>query len=289
MEGIDVSCRKEFLGAELAVVLGSGLGEVCKSWRVSAEVPFEKIPGLGPDIVEGHSGMVRKCEIDGTECVFLLGRKHHYEGRDVEILSLMNFLKEMGISFLLLSSAAGSLTHSITPGELVIVQDIIDFQFRRPFGLEESGRIRADIFSNTLERSAKSAHFERLSGERFAGSGIDRDFADLVEKAAFKARIPMRRGVLASVAGSAYETPAEVRVLQGAGADIVTMSCAPEVEWARRLDMKLSAVAAVTNMAAGITEAPLTHEHVLHAGGGMVTYLKSIILQLVRDMKGASS
>lgn len=251
-------------GNGLAVVLGSGLGSVCAGWPPKAEIPFERIPGMGFGGVDGHEGVLRTCDVDGRECFFAVGRRHYYEGGEEPVRALIEHLAGLGASRLLLTSAAGSLTPAIRPGDIAVADGLLDLQFRG--------------FSRPAELSGSAEQELSRPGARPL---LDPDFTGLVRRAASLASIPVERGIMAAMHGPTYETPAEVRMLQEMGARFATMSAAPELAHAAGRGIPAAALAIITNYATGVSSAPLSHDEVLKAGESAAAQVRSIIRQFV--------
>lgn len=275
-----MSPGRDLSGKGLAVMLGSGLGEVCAGWPVSNEVPFESIPGLSAGCVDGHEGVIRTCNVGGRSGLFIVGRKHGYEGNDRPVRALVDHIAGLGVTHLLLTSASGSLTRSIRPGEIGIAEDLVDFQFRSP---ASPIPLRTHV-TGGAGREAFSEPSRPLWGERPAAGrlgGLDPAFAALVRRAAGAAGVSLHRGVMASMMGPTYETPSEVAMLQIAGAHFVTMSAAPEIEFAASRGVAVAALAIITNYATGISSDNLAHKDVLRRGGEAAGRVRALIEQLI--------
>jgi purine-nucleoside phosphorylase len=281
MGGLAITPHLDLRGADTAVILGSGLGDVCGDWPSTGECSFDEVPGLSSARIAGHEGVVRKCLVAGKQCLFVMGRKHCYEGGVGQVSALIDFISGLGAGRLLLTSAAGSLTRSIRPGEIGIAEDLLDLQFcsyavppvvrRCPDG-SRAGEAPVDTFSDRLYRERP-----HLGGPY----GVDRPFTDLVEQAAGTAGITLRRGVIASMAGPTYETPAEVALLRKIGVHFVTMSAAPEMRFAVERGMSVAALAIVTNYATGISGVKLAHDEVLEIGARAAGSVRAIVRQLI--------
>lgn len=267
-------------GGRLAVMLGSGLGGVCGGWPVTGEVPFDDIPGLGVGHVAGHAGVVRTCTVSERTGLFIMGRKHRYEGSARAIRALIDYVASRGVANLLLTSAAGSLSRAIGPGALCLADDILDMQFRPP----DTPRRDSTSAPGTSGKAASTGQVNRLHGERPVEqhrAGLDRNLGRQVRRAADAAGIALSRGTLASMMGPTYETAAEVAMLQFAGAHCVTMSAAPEIEYAASAGMAVAALAVITNYATSISSERLSHEEVLRAGDAAAGGIRALIEQLI--------
>ncbi len=246
------------------VVLGSGLFGVSDDFPTDAVLPFEDVEGLGSPGVSGHTGEFRRCVVAGRSCVFVCGRKHYYEGGTRAIELLMNFVYRSGVSRLLLTSAAGSLVKSLCPGELVLVDDILDLQFRG--GARTGGR-------NRVEPVARPGCNRPLT--------LDATLLRDVWTAAAAVRVRLGRGTAITCAGPLYESPAEIRAMQQTGATLVTMSGAPEVAIAGALGIRVAMIGLVTNWASGISGTRLHHDDVLETAGTAVPKLRQLVEKFV--------
>ncbi|NIM20402.1 MAG: hypothetical protein GTO51_09245 [Candidatus Latescibacteria bacterium] len=271
MRRIGSDPKSELGGADLTVLLGSGLGGACERFPVVRSLEFEQIPGLTPPSVSGHRGEFRLCSINDRRCLFIVGRKHYYERADKEIRAMVRFAAALGTGELVLTSAAGSVDSRLSPGELVVVEDIMDFQdrdYRLTRPAEPAGR------SSVVPRPLRGGNSPLLC--------LDPSLRSRIEKAAIKAGIALKRGVLACVSGPAYETPAEVRALQEIGASLVTMSAAPEVFFANQAGLRVAALCLVTNLATGLAQSAPSHKSVLEIGKRSSRALGDLIVHLVR-------
>lgn len=248
------------------IILGSGLAGVSEAYRAAAVVPFENIDGLDSPGVAGHAGEFRLCDVAGRQCLFVCGRKHYYEDAAGAIESLLRFVRGCGVRRLLLTSAAGSLIKTISPGELVVVDDVLDFQFRVPV---------------TGGNGAAGARMARPGPHR--PLKLDAALAEDVRKAAAAARIRLSRGDAVTCAGPMYESPAEIRMIQQTGAALVTMSGAPEIASASEMGIRAAMVGLVTNWASGISGVRLHHSDVLGKAQAAVSELRQLVEKFVEQ------
>jgi len=255
-----------FQGAPLAVLLGSGLDSVADGFAVEDSIPFDRIEGLSAPAVAGHKGTLDRCVAAGRTCLFIRGRRHFYEGAAGDVAVLVGFLEQIGVRRLVLTSAAGGLSRSVSPGELVLVSDLIDTQSRRPFGAP-AGRAAA---SDT----ARTAVSRRLT--------LDRGMSRELWVAASRAKVGLGRGAAVVCAGPVYETPSEIRALQETGAVVVTMSGAPEIEAANDLGIAVAMIAVATNWASGISIVRLRHEDVLEAARSAARSVRQLVVEFAK-------
>lgn len=260
--------RGSLSGAAVGVLLGSGLGAVSDEFSLEASVPFADIPGLTGGTVAGHRCAVSLAAVGARKCLLIEGRKHHYEGDDDQVRTLVAFVVQAGVRELVVTCASGSLDPALPPGQLVLVSDIIDLQMRRP--------------GYPPQVATQSRRSPRIRG----GLHLDPRVGARLEDAARTAGVSLGRGVMACNAGPAYETPAEIEALRRLGASVVTMSGAPEIGHSRELGIAVACVVLVTNWASGITMDRLTHDEVLEAAGAAVDPLRRIVRLFVEGTTG---
>lgn len=239
--------RERLNGAQpvFALTLGSGLGAVADLVRVQETIPYSRLPGFPLPTVSGHEGSLTIGTIDGVPVVTLKGRQHLYEGHGPDALKIMiRTLKAAGIDTLFLTNAAGSLRAEYPPGALVAISDHINLTGTNPL----AGPNDDDW------------------GPRFVpmNNAWDADLRAALMKAGHAAGItPLGEGVYCQLLGPTFETPAEIQMLKTIGADLVGMSTAVENIIARHCGLKCVGVSAVTNLAEGMSDVPLSHEQTL--------------------------
>ena len=231
-----------------ALVLGSGLGGFTEKLdSIVCEIPYGDIPGFPISTVAGHAGKFIMGYVESVPMICMSGRVHYYEGYAPEDVVLpLRVMRALGAEYLFLTNAAGGINGNFTPGSLVLLRDHISLFIPNPL-----------IGKNDPEE-----------GERFPDMSevYDPKLRRLVEKAAKKAGVFLESGVYCQLSGPSYETPAEIRLLQRLGADVVGMSTVMEAITAHHVGMKVCAISFVSNMAAGINTHALSHEEVKEAG-----------------------
>ncbi len=243
---------------EIAVVLGSGLGAFAESLR-GERIPYTSIASFPVPSVAGHAGLL----ILAGNVAVLSGRVHYYEGRPMEDVTFSVFLMHgLGVRKLVLTNAAGGINRSFSPGDLVLIRDHINLMGINPLRGPNPGQgprfpDMTAVYSAALREAAQSA-----SGGRLA------------------------EGVYAALSGPSYETPAEIRMLAALGADMVGMSTVPEAICARYLGMEVLGVSCITNMAAGVLDAPLNHAEVMERGREAAPRFIRLLSGAVRVMGG---
>ena len=228
-------------GVDLAMVLGSGLGDAAGVHQAT-EIPVSDLPGYPHAGVPGHAGTVAFAEISGLRLMIFKGRIHVYErGSVAEVLAPVQIAHELGARILLLTNAAGGIHRSLKPGDLMLIEDLLDFSFRSlPPGDWPAARRPVDIFDRGLLRIARQA-------------------ADSLG-------LPVHEGVYAGVLGPTYETAAEISMLSRAGADAVGMSTVLEAQEAVRRRMRVMGLSLITNRATGTGDLPPRHDEVTAVG-----------------------
>jgi purine-nucleoside phosphorylase len=232
---------------KVGVVLGSGLGGLAGELQEPRDIPYGEIPGFVRPTTPGHAGRLIFGRLEGVSCVMMQGRFHHYEGYSPQQLVYpIRAMAALGVSHLLLTNAAGGVNLGFRPGDLMLIDDHINFAGVNPL-----------IGPNE----------ERL-GPRFPdmSNAYDSRFRALIDETARELCVPLRHGVYAMMCGPSFETPAEIRMLRALGVDAVGMSTVPEVIAANHCGLRTAAISCITNMAAGILPRPLTHEEVVETG-----------------------
>jgi purine-nucleoside phosphorylase len=222
---------------ETALILGSGLGGLVEALSQAVRMPYGEIPGFPVSGVSGHSGELLAGDLSGQPVVVLAGRVHYYEqGRAAAMRPALEALAAVGVKRLVLTNSAGSLQPAMGPGSVMMITDHINW----------SG-------ANPLIGEPSDARFVGLT------SAYDASLADRFRRAAAVEKIVLHEGVYMWFSGPSFETPAEIRAARILGADAVGMSTVPEVILARFLGLRCAAFSVITNFAAGMTGAELTH------------------------------
>jgi xanthosine phosphorylase len=246
----------------LAITLGSGLGEVADLLEDAIKIPYTELPDFPPCTVAGHAGNLYLGKLNGLPVACLQGRAHFYEGVSNTIAkTYVRTMKLIGCEAMLLTNAAGSMREDVTPGDLVLIQDHINFQF-----------------TNVLV-----GHNENDFGDRFIGmdDAYDMNMRNKLLSIAKNENIHLKQGVYFGVLGPSFETPAEIRAFKTLGGDVVAMSLINEVITARHCGMKIAAISAISNMAAGMSDVKISHELTLSGVKMATEKLKKLVLEFV--------
>jgi purine-nucleoside phosphorylase len=231
------------LKPRLGIVLGSGLGAFVNRIEVETTLPYDEIPGFVAPTVEGHGGRLILGHVAGVPIACLQGRIHYYEGHSMtSVVHPIRTIAMLGIEILVLTNSAGGLDPAMKPGDFMMIEDHINLMGDNPL---------------------KGPNLAQL-GPRFPdmSEAYDRKLNSLMETVLRKNEVPYSRGIYCGVSGPTYETPAEVRYLQMIGGRAVGMSTVPETIAANHLGVRVCAVSCITNPAAGLASARLSHEDV---------------------------
>ena len=233
-------------GAELAIVLGSGLSSLVESAAAEQAIAYSEFPDLPQPTIPGHAGRFVLGTVNQTRVIYAQGRVHLYEGNSAQAVTAgIRLLAGIGIKRLILTNAAGSTNPRFEPGSWMMLTDHLNLTGATPlFG--------APKFVDLTDAYSQSARRHYAAAAREAG-------------------IALNEGVYAGVVGPQYETPAEVRMLRTLGADAIGMSTVLETIQARALGLEVAGFSCLTNWAAGIGGNHLSHEEVLRTGAATAT------------------
>ena len=250
----------------VAIVLGSGLGAFAEDLTEATEIRYDEIPGFARPTVEGHAGRLVIGRVGEVTVAAMQGRSHFYEGYSLEEVTFpIRVLKLLGVRTLVLTNAAGTLKIEFTPGSLMVISDHLNLLGDNPLRGENDERF----------------------GPRFPDltSVYARRLQDIVIEEADAMGLEVRRGIYAALSGPSYETPAEIHMIRGLGADVVGMSTVPEAIVARHMDMQVVGISCITNLAAGVSDKPIDHSQVMAIGervrGDFTTLLSRVVSRFV--------
>jgi purine-nucleoside phosphorylase len=231
------------LKPEVALVLGSGLGSFADTLEEPVSVPYGEIPRFDESKVKGHEGTLTYGRKHGVMVLAQKGRVHYYEGHPLtQIVLPVRVMAAVGCTRFIITNAAGGARKDLSPGDIVALSDHINFTGANPLAGDNDERL----------------------GPRFPDMSTTYD-PELRAMAADAARADgweLKEGIYAWMPGPTYETPAEVSMVCRAGGDLVGMSTVPEVIAVRHMGARILGLSCVTNMAAGLSETPLSHDEV---------------------------
>jgi purine-nucleoside phosphorylase len=246
------------------IVLGSGLGGLAKRIEDAQSIGYDELPGFAKPTVEGHAGKLIAGTLGGCRILALAGRFHVYEGHSpAQAAFPVRVLHALGAPVLLLSNAAGGIRPSMRPGDLMVITDHINLTFGNPLtGPVVPGDERFPDMSDPWDPALRA----------------------LLVECARSVGVPVTEGVYIGLSGPAYETPAEVRMLERLGAHATGMSTVHEVIVARALGMRVAGMSCITNLASGLTDQPVSHEDVIAVTKKAGAQFEKVAIEFVRRL-----
>lgn len=247
---------------QVALVLGSGLGDYANDIKVVAELDYKEIDGFPTSTVQGHEGKYIFGYVGTVPVVCMKGRVHYYEGYDIsDVVLPIRLMKLMGAKVLFLTNASGGINTEFRAGDLMLIQDQI---------------------SDFVPSPLIGANMEEL-GTRFPDMSeiYDKKLQQIIKKTAAVNDIPLEQGVYIQLTGPNFESPAEVRMCRILGADAVGMSTACEAVAANHMRMHICGISCIANMACGITPNPLTHKEVQEAADRVAPRFKKLVTESI--------
>lgn len=267
MEVINRYVPKGFV-PKVGIILGSGMSSLAEQIVNPVSIPYQAIPGLQSGSVSGHASLMATGLLNDVPVVCMRGRLHLYEGIPYQsIRTLVQIVRRLGASSILLTCAVGSLNPAVVPGDLMVINDHINFHPGNPL-----------VGPN-----------DESVGPRFVSmdDAYDPTLRELMFKSANRIGLDLKTGVYISTLGPSFETPAEIRAFRMWGADAVGMSVVPEVIAARHCGLKVACLAAITNLAAGLSNEKITHEGTLQYGEIVARKMAKLIPEYVKEVNNA--
>ncbi len=252
---------------EIALVLGSGLGEYAEEIEVVSTIDYKDIEGFPVSTVPGHKGRFIFGYVNKVPVVIMQGRVHYYEGYPMaDVVLPARLMGLMGAKILFLTNASGGVNEGYSAGDFMVIKDHI------------STFVPSPLLGENLDEL----------GPRFPDMSdiYRRELRALIKEAAKQEDIPVREGVYMQLTGPAYESPTEVRMCRTLGADAVGMSTACEAIAANHMGLKVCGISCITNMACGITDEPLSHTEVQETADRVAPLFKQLITASITKMAG---
>lgn len=265
MESVEYIRSKVNRKPKIAVILGSGLGDLVNSVEDIEDISYENIPNFPVSTVEGHEGKLVFGKINGVEVLLMQGRFHYYEGYTMkEVTYPVYVMKQLGVEKIIVTNACGGINTSFEPGTLMLIKDFINL-----FG----------------DNPLIGVNDERL-GTRFPDMSepYKLELIDKAKKIADQLGIKYGEGVYAGFMGPYYETAAEIVMIGRHGADAVGMSTVPETIVANYLGMEVLGIACITNMATGIQKVKHSHERVIETAKKASVDLCRWVVRIIEEI-----
>ena len=247
---------------EVALVLGSGLGDYADTIRVEAVLDYHDIEGFPVSTVSGHKGRFVFGYVGGVPVVIMQGRVHYYEGYSMEDVVLpTRLMKMMGARILFLTNASGSVNYDYKAGDFMMITDQISNFVPSPL-----------IGPN-----------EEMLGERFSDMSeiYRKDLCEIIRGAAADLQIPLQEGTYIQLSGPNFETPHEVKMCRILGGDAVGMSTACEAIAANHMGMKVCGISCISNLGCGMTDQPLSAEEVKETADRVAPLFNQLITESI--------
>jgi len=250
---------------DVLIILGSGLGAMANGVEDKIVIRYEEIQDFLVSTVEGHEGQFVFGTYKGKKVVMMQGRFHYYEGHSMREITLPVFvMRRLGVKSLIVTNACGGVNKSFAPGDLMIIEDHLNFSGINPL-----------MGANLVEFGPRFPDMSRA---------YDRDLMALAVRIGNEENISLKKGVYALYSGPSYETPAEIRAFRMLGADAIGMSTVPEVIVANYSGMKVLGISCITNMASGILDQPLNHEEVMAVSARVRGSFTTLISRVIEEM-----
>lgn len=248
---------------KVAIVLGSGLGDFADTIRVEAELPYSEIEDFPVSTVPGHAGKFIFGYVGAVPVVCMKGRVHYYEGYSIgDVVLPVRLMKLMGAELLFLTNASGGVNYDYHAGDLMMLTDHISCFAPNPL---------------------IGANIEEL-GTRFPdmSSVYDKELQEILRQTAKEYDIVLKEGVYVQLTGPSFESPAEIRMVRTLGADAVGMSTVVEAIAANHMGMRICGISCICNLAAGMSENPLTHIEVQEAADQAAPKFTRLVSEAVK-------
>lgn len=248
---------------KVAIVLGSGLGDYAGQIKVVTEVAYSEIEGFPVSTVPGHAGKFIFGYIDEVPVVCMKGRVHYYEGYDIsDVVLPTRLMKLLGAEILFLTNAAGGVNPTFHAGDLMLIRDHIAVFAPNPLigpNIEELGTRFPDM-----------------------STVYDKELQQIIRDTAKDNNICLQEGIYTQLTGPSFESPADIRMMRVLGSDAVGMSTVVEAIAANHMGMKICGISCISNLAAGMTDNPLTHEEVQEAADMAAPSFKKLVTESVK-------
>lgn len=251
-----------------AIILGSGLGGLADAIEDADIIPTRDIPNWPVSTVQGHAGRLVIGRLEGQMVLALQGRSHYYEGYSMQRVTFpIRVMQRLGIPFLIVTNAAGSVNPEFAAGDVMLITDHIAL-----IGMAGLNPLRGP-------------NLDAL-GERFPdmSQAYDRELQQLARRVAAEKQVELREGVYVCLAGPSFETPADLRFLRTIGSDAVGMSTVPEVIIAHHGKTRVLGFSGISNKANLDGSTVTTHEEVLEAGKVLVPKMTTIIRGVLANL-----
>lgn len=251
---------------EVALVLGSGLGDYADEIKVVSEINYQDIEKFPISTVSGHSGKLIFGYINNVAVVCMKGRIHYYEGYPMsDVVLPIRLMKLLGARILLLTNACGGLHLDYQPGDLMIIKDHISCFIPNPL-----------IGPNIDQLGVRFPDMTNI---------YDLELQESIKMSANNINVLLKEGVYVQYSGPSYETPTEIKMFASLGADVVGMSTVVEAIVGHHSGMRVCGISCITNLAAGLLPIKLTHEEVQNAASKVAPKFKALLNETITNFR----
>ena len=248
---------------EVALILGSGLGDYAQEMDVVETLEYSEIEGFPVSTVAGHQGRFLFGYVKDVPVVAMQGRVHYYEGYEMsDVVLPTRLMGLLGAKTIILTNAAGGVNYNFRPGDLMMITDHI---------------------TTTVPSPLIGPNLEEL-GPRFPDMSevYNKELREIIREAAKNVKVSIQQGVYMQLTGPNYETPAEIRMCRTMGGDAAGMSTACEAMAANHMGMDVCGISCITNMAAGMSAQPLDHKEVQETADRVAADFKKLVTETIR-------
>lgn len=252
------------LKPRVAIVLGSGLGDLADQFENRRAIRYQDIPDFPHARVQGHAGNLVFGTLYRVPLVAMQGRVHFYEGHPLrKVVFGVQLMKLLGAKTLITANAVGAINKKFRVGEFMLIRDHLNFLGDHP------------MRGNNLD--ALGPRFYDMT------TAYDADLRAVAQRVAKRLKIPLKEGVYAACIGPSYETPAEVRMLRTFGADAVGMSTVPEILAGRHMGMRCLSISLISNLAAGVAKHSLSHDEVIETSKRSAQKFQDLVKGILKE------
>ena len=256
-----VRSRTDFI-PDIALILGSGLGDYARNMEVECEIPYSDIPDFPVSTAPGHDGKFIFGTVAGKKLVCMKGRVHYYEGYDIsDVVLPTRLMKLLGADILFLTNASGGIRDDFKPGDFMLLRDHISIFAPNPLigpNIEELG-VRFPDMSHVY----------------------DPELRDKIKRAAEELEIELKEGIYVQLTGPSYESPSEIQMIKKLGGDAVGMSTVVEAIAGNHMGYRICCISCICNLAAGIADHELTGEEVIEAGKAAAPLFEKLVTRSI--------
>ena len=247
---------------DLAIILGSGLGDFVNDINLLKSISTSSIVNYPPSTIQGHEGKIHFAEYLGKNILIFQGRIHFYEGYNISECILPVFIThKLNCRKIILTNAAGGINPLFTPGDLMLIESVNGISIKKEL---------ADLIGiSTIEGKNNLLNFP------------SKNINEKIKQAALDEKIDLKKGIYWYTKGPSYETPAEIKMIKKLGADAVGMSTVHEAIFAAYLGLETSSISCITNFAAGISDKKLNHEEVTETANKVKDKFERLVKRII--------